>query len=643
MNFFEHQEKARRRTGVLVFFYILAVILIMLGIYLAIIGIINVAGKPDESSEIVLWNPLLFQIVVGVTALIIISGTVYKILQLKAGGAIVAMMLGGRRVAPNSQDPLERKLLNVVEEMAIASGTPVPEVFILDEEISINAFAAGFSQNDAVVAVTRGCLERLNRDELQGVIAHEFSHIFNGDMNLNIKLMGILHGIIVLSLVGYWMMRVGFRSSGSHSSKNKKGNVGMFMVLIGLITMVIGYIGVFFASLIKSAISRQREFLADASAVQFTRNPSGIGGALKKIAGLAAGSRIGSSNAEQASHMFFANGLRESFIGLFATHPPLLERIRRIEGAVPVVDVEAGISSEPVAAAGVFHPIASGTISQLSADAVITSIGNPQKEHLDYASKMISNIPVEILETARDVNGAQAIVFLLLMNTEDQNIYARQKEIIQNKSNNVIMGIFDKISHKIMQLERGYKIVIVDIAFGALKNMPLEGFNNFSEILKELSEVDMMIDLFEYTLQHIVKRRISKALGLVKKAQTKGIVSDYEKPLTAIISCLAYWGQPQTEAAREAFYKGMRYISPDKPVNILPRESCGLAGLDEALSSLDLAPPNVKQIAIKACVETIFADKQVTVEEAEMLRAIVEAMDCPAPPIFPGAKGDIAA
>ena len=264
---------------------------------------------------------MFFFVTVG-TLSVILLGSLYKISELSSGGEGIALMLGGRAVDPQTTDPAERRLLNVVEEMALASGIPVPPVFIMDHERSINAFAAGYRPGDAVVAVSAGCLRYLNREELQGVMGHEFSHILNGDMRLNLRLIGVVYGILVLAIVGYYLMR-------SAAYGGRKGSAYAF--LIGLVLLVLGYLGVFLGNLIKAAVNRQREFLADASSVQFTRYPAGIAGALKKIGGLADGSRIREAHAHEVSHMFFGDAFAGSFFNLLATHPPLAARIRALE------------------------------------------------------------------------------------------------------------------------------------------------------------------------------------------------------------------------------------------------------------------------------------------------------------------------
>ncbi|HVE16916.1 MAG TPA: M48 family metallopeptidase, partial [Chthoniobacterales bacterium] len=320
MDFFESQARAHRKTKWLIVYFVLAV--------LGIIVTLHVAAAFAFREPLTDWRML--GMISGGVIVVVTLGSLYRIAELSQGGGVVAQMLGGRQLAPHPTDLREQQLRNVVEEMALASGVPVPDIYVLDEEQAINAFAAGNTPGDAVVAVTRGTLEQLNRDQLQGVIAHEFSHILNGDMRLNVRLIGVLTGILLLAMIGRIVFEISARTGGSvRSSDNKNGNAQLPLFLIGAGIWLIGSIGVFFAKLIKAAVSRQREFLADASAVQFTRNPDGIAGALYKIG--QAGSKLESPRADEASHMFFGNGLGESFMGLFATHPPIVERIQAID------------------------------------------------------------------------------------------------------------------------------------------------------------------------------------------------------------------------------------------------------------------------------------------------------------------------
>mgnify|MGYP001017651503 FL=1 len=321
-SFFEHQEKARRNSRLLVFLFALAVLGIAAAIYLAVMGALGMSEcRENPACRFTWWDPVFFLYVFGGTLGFVGLASGYRILSLKSGGGSVAEMMGGRQVDPGTRDPLERRLVNVVEEMAIASGVPVPAIYVMDGEPGINAFAAGFSPNDAAVAVTRGTLETLDRDKLQGVIAHEFSHILNGDMRMNIRLIGVLFGILAIAVIGRIILSFAGRTRGS-----KKDNGAAAVALAGLVLMIVGYIGLFVGRIIQAAVSRQREFLADASAVQFTRNPLGISGALKTIAGWEAGSRLAAPKTVEVGHLLFGEGQPSWLGGLLATHPPLEER-----------------------------------------------------------------------------------------------------------------------------------------------------------------------------------------------------------------------------------------------------------------------------------------------------------------------------
>ena len=367
MNFFDAQDDARRASRWLVIVYVVATALIVAGVTLVVavaFGILSESGYASGGAD-----PTGFLATVAIlTTLFIVGATLYRIAVLSTGGSRVAQQLGGTLVPTDTGDPLRRRLRNVVEEMSIASGVPVPEIYVLEAEHGINAFAAGYAPGDAAVAVTRGALELLERDELQGVIAHEFSHILNGDMRLNIRMMGVLFGIMALGLIGRMILR-----STRHASlvSRNRGKGAPAVLVIGLGFALLGAIGVFCARLIKAGVSRQREYLADASAVQFTRQTDGIANALKKIGGYSGSSYIREADPEEISHMLFGTGSK--LFGWFATHPPLTERIRALdpdfdEADYPPVDaiadqvdhlrvgaerLTAGIADQPLPAAAV--------------------------------------------------------------------------------------------------------------------------------------------------------------------------------------------------------------------------------------------------------------------------------------------------
>jgi len=660
MTFFEDQARAKQRTKLLVGLYLIAIILIVLGIYfvvsLTLIGVHYDVGRGAVSWRDTFFrmpDPVLFFNVFLGTLTIIVAGSLYKFWSLSRGGKAVAEHIGGIRILRETRDLNEMRLLNVVEEMAIASGTPVPEVYLLPDEDSINAFAAGFSRDDAVVGVTSGCLKLLSRDELQGVIAHEFSHLLNGDMRLNLRLMGLLHGILLIALTGYVIMRTfafagrgggGYRYSGRRSRGD--GRVTLAAVGIGLSLMVIGYVGVFFSKIIKSAVSRQREYLADSSAVQFTRNPDGIGGALKKIGGYVYGSRIGNPNAEEASHLFFSNGLKSPFTSLLATHPPLIKRVKRIDprfdGRFPEikpVEVSAPDESEEAKLSGQPGRGAQTAMSILAINpaAIADSIGAPIAMHLVYARSLIAALPPPVKEQAHDPFGARALIFSLLLDAQPE-IRKLQLERLSKHSEQGVLDELGKLLPHVSNLNASHRLPLIDMSIPALKELSEEQYKAFRANLEYLISADQKCSLFEFMLQIVIMRHLDPAFGFRPIAVKE--VSDREVARSACVKLLlslSFLGnEDNDDAAHQAFYAGMEALPFEEKEPVLEREKYSLKTLDESLQVLAGISFGLKENVIKSCVACIGADGSVTVEEAELIRVIGDFLDCPIPPIFAG-------
>src|ERR1043166_490014 len=464
MNFFAQQERAHQATKWLVLCIVLATVLTIGLIYLLVAAIfaLQVAGKIETLRS--LWFPGLFAGVSLGTLFIVLGGAIIKMIELRGGGAAVAISLGGVPLDPHTIDPDEIKGRHVVEEMSIASGVPVPQIYLLPRETGINAFAAGYASGDAVIAVTRGCAKKLTRDELRGVVAHEFSHILNGDMRLNLRLLGLVSGIIGLSLLGQVMLRLGGEAADADT-----GKIAFGLAAIGLIFLVVGSIGGFFGSLIKAAVSRQREFLADASAVQFTRNPMGLASALKKIGGLEGGSRLLSHNATEASHFFFSHGLRKPWFNLLATHPPLEERIRLLDpsfdGRSPAVPEEAEETAElqeilpraasPVPALPVPPPL-------IFASQMFTNAGQVSPAQFAAASGMRASFSDRIRSATRTPFEACALVYALLL-SDDESVRARQESEMKPGLEPHLFEEAAQLALEIAPLTRVQRLVLVDL------------------------------------------------------------------------------------------------------------------------------------------------------------------------------------
>ena len=675
MNFFEYQEAARRQTTRLIAFYLLAVVLIVLALYLVttLIFHYDAAARPDQPFYWpALWDLQLFGVVALVTGGIILLGSLYKIASLSSGGAAVAEMLNGRPIAPDTTDFGEKRLLNVVEEMAIASGTPIPKVYVMDGEEGINAFAAGFSTKDAVIAVTRGTLTQLNREELQGVIGHEFSHILNGDMRLNIRLIGVLHGILLIAITGYFMFRI-LGSTTSGSSRDKKGNPLMVVVLLGLAMMIIGYIGVFFARLIKSAVSRQREFLADASAVQFTRNPTGLSGALKKIGGLVTGSRLTTPAAETASHLFFANGIASPFLGLLATHPPLQERIRRLEpqfsGELGMPSLATGTESASAlnASSGTLNQTSSALgnrparplalqntgdtmvaggppasadtgimqlnpppIPALSPSQVITQAGTLSATGLSHIALSLDAIPASLRSAAHQPVTAQAVIFTMLL---DRRPELRQQQLADlAKRVSVELNLeTETLAEALKSLPAQLRQPLLEIAIGSLKHLPPAQYPGFRETIMALVAADSEVSLFEYMVLRMVLRHLDTQFGLAKP--TKARITSFNTlthETASVLSALAWFGSTDPTTAEQAFLAGCRELG-NLNLRLLPPDSSSLKDMDKALDRLVETIPPIKQKLVAACVAAISADGTITLDESDALRAVADALDCPLP------------
>jgi len=661
MDFFEQQDAARRRTGWLVFFFALAVVSIVAAIYLLFAVALSMTG--DESGEDTLgnalsaspWNLELF-VWVGLGTIAVISlSSLYKISQLASGGETVALMLGGRLIDPQTSEPAERRLLNVVEEMALASGTSVPPVYVLDNEASINAFAAGHDPDDAVIGVSRGSLTYLNRDELQGVMAHEFSHILNGDMRLNLRLIGILHGILIIAIIGWYVMRSAAYSSG----RSRKKDGGAWLLVVGLGLVVIGFIGVFFGKLIKSAVSRQREYLADASAVQFTRLPDGIAGALKKIGGLSRGSRIEDAHAEEVSHLFFGDAFAGMALNFFSTHPPLVERIQRIDpsfqGKFPKVrPVEAKRPAKAAPEAkqkrrqlgdvfpgGVFPGGKGGAPMgplPLDPSGVLGRIGIPGLDQILYASLLIDQMPRPVVEAAHEPYGARAVVYALLLDRLDE-MRQRQLASLKQRAESLSYQETLRLAPLIDQLAAEGRLPLVELTAPALKKLSPRQYATFRDNVEALVQADGKIELFEYAIHTVLLRHLDVYFGHRKPAAVRHrTVSAVLGPAATVLATLAQVGHDTEAQAERAFEAGMAQLAPETRPS--PTKSATLQEFDAALSELAQAAPKVKKRIVAACVACIAADKKVTPRESELLRVVAGTLGCPLPPMVPAAPSN---
>ncbi len=666
MDFFERQDRARRKTKLLVFYFISAVLVLITVVYFVAVLLFTGLGARhhhsryaadyDQVAPASLWNPeVLLWSVVGVLAVVGL-GSAYKTSELAAGGSAVATLMGGRLVNPTTTEADERKLLNVVEEMSIASGVPMPKVYVMDEERSINAFAAGHSTSDAAIAVSRGCMELLTRDQLQGVIGHEFSHILNGDMKLNLQLIGIIFGLLCLATIG----RILLYARGGGRDRNNA------LPLLGIVLMVLGAAGAFFGRLIQAAISRQREFLADASSVQFTRNPAGLSGALQKIGGYSLGSKLASEHAPDLCHMFFSNGVSSSLFEPLATHPPLPDRIRAIDPTwdgtfkpleeltteessaprrqtpPPLPDVVgtilggAVLGAEPPPTNHGGDAVSPGLPPVVRSGSVMPNLGTPNPQHLEYAEKLRKSLPASIQTAARDPRGAAALIYALLL-SPDEGIRIEQ---LNGVAEQIDVDVYDRLENlypEVAQIAAHARLPMVNLALGGLRGLSPGQYVEFAKAMDWLTKSDGQIELFEFVLQKIILRHLSPQFGYGRKTRVQFTNLGALLPDCAVVlSALARVGSAVDAEIQKAFDSGRTGLPPtaDPALQLLPPDECDITAIDNALNRLAAAAPSIKKDLLAACVQVVGADGVILEEEAELLRAIADTLDCPMPPFI---------
>jgi Zn-dependent protease with chaperone function len=634
-DFFEHQDAARAKTRWLAVLFALALVAIVVAVYLAAVLAFGLAGGGPEGLSVYgagLWRPDLFLWTSVGVALIVGVSSLYKTAALSSGGgSSVATLLGGRAVDARPSDPGEQRLRNVVEEMAIASGTPVPELYVLDGEDRVNAFAAGLSRDDAVIAVTRGCLEQLDRDQLQGVVAHEFSHISHGDMRLNVRLMGWVFGILVIGLTGRLILRFG----GGGGDRKKGGGP---VLLFGLALFAIGYIGFFFTRLLQSAVSRQREFLADASAVQYTRQPSGLARALAEISQV--GSRLDHPKAEQASHFYFASGVKSRWFSWTATHPPVAQRIERLDpDHVYRAEAETGATEVTGAAAapaggagmpGVAGLVGGGDLNDPGT--WVERAGNPRPEHLAYHGTVMASLDPVLPAAARETVGAQALLFALLLD-QDEELRARQMAALEATQPPEVLSRTRDLARLVDAASPRTWLPLIDLTLPALRRLSPAGHRRFRDAARFLAEADRQTDLFELVLERILLRHLDGYFHPRPPGRAVRSARALGRPLSLVLSSLAHFGQDEPAAAAAAFRAGAEELA-DAKLELLPDWETDLAAVGDALDGLGDATPSLRRRILRAAVRATLHDREVTVREAEMVRAVADALDCPMPPLL---------
>jgi len=655
MNFFEHEELARRNTRRLVVLYVLAVVAVVIAVDLVLAagylwGFSGARVPVDQKVGLAeLFRavpPGLYAAGAAATAALILTVSAVRVARLSEGGDAIARLVGARQVAPDTSDRLERRLLNVVEEMAIAAGVRVPKVYVMDEERGINAFAAGHAVSSAIVAVTRGTLESLNREELQGVIGHEFSHILNGDMRLNIRLMGVLGGIVFIGAVGQFVMRTMGRGRGRRDSASG----GIF--LVGLALFIIGYVGLFFARLIKAGVSRQREFLADASSVQFTRNPDGIAGALDRIRASDRGALIANRHAEEMSHMYFGQAVSTWLSGLLATHPPLDERIRRIRPGFDAAGYRSRRAEpdrpEGEASAGRLAPEALATSApgagHRSGDAARAwmrstgesagLVGSLDAGKVGFAQRLLATLPSGLRARLAEPESASAVVVALVLASQD-SVRAGQLAAARAAGVGALAESAQAVAPALRALGPAFHLPIVDLALPALKSAGAEVRRKLVVALETLIHADRRVSLHEFIVLTLVRTQLAPpAKGTPIRFRSVGEV---QSEAALVLSLIAHAGRRiDAQAAWSlggAFRAGAQEMGLQASAPAA-RESLSADAIGAALETLRTLAPLAKAVLVKGFFAAVTFDGTIRTQEAELMRLIGAVLDCPLPPLL---------
>jgi Zn-dependent protease with chaperone function len=653
MNFFAQQELARTHTRRMLILFVLAVICIIGAVDLVLIIAFGAMGNGRHRSfdatslqpQVMFWSSVLVLAIIGFS-------TLYKVSSLRGGGGVVARQLGATLIPADTTDFAHKRLRNVVEEIAIASGVPVPEIYVLEDEPAINAFASGYTTADAAVTVTRGCMDKLTRDELQGVIAHEFSHVLNGDMRLNIRLMGVLFGILVIGIVGRKILQ------GTGRSRDSGGAVAF-----GIAILAVGYIGVFFGRLIKAGISRQREYLADASAVQFTRQTLGISGALKKIGGLPDGSKLASNNTEEVAHMLFGDGV--GYSAMFATHPPLDKRIKVLDPqfnpaefaaiaaawsnpvqaddadgaqvsisgfgpASPMTQAARPAPAAPSAPASMPHATAS---LKLDVAQATPQTAAPSPSDIASAGAISTSIPERLRAAAYMGERAPQLVFALTLDTQP-DVRAAQLRIVEKYYDAATRAGVEELAGDMPQLHPLHRLPLAALAFPTLRRRTRPQLQTFLLVINQMIQAEGQIGIEQYCLAKLLSVQVIDALD-PSKTKPSGAVKlpTVASELADVFCVVAAYGSDNPADAQRAYLLGMHEVMPDAiPVYNPPKDWTVV--MDRALPKLDLLSPAGKELLVRGLTQAIAADGVVTVAEAELLRTVCAAVHCPLPPVL---------
>lgn len=672
MDFFDHQEAARRRSLWLSLWFVLAVAAVcvmMCGlVFLACAagsllvtwgtGDAVPTGPGPALLPIPIWQPKLYAWTSGITAGFILLMSLMRMRQLAAGGRTVAKLIGARLMDPASPKREERVFVDVVEEMALAAGAPVPELYVLPGEWALNSFVAGRTLADAALFVTEGALVRFDRDQLQAMVAHEFSHLLCGDMRLNLKLMGLVHGLFAINLLGEGLLgpgaATGRRDSGLElgalsATAGRRKNLGspetadavrglgaLLLAAIGLVVALVGWNGAFFGRIITGWVAREREFLADAAALQFTRHPEALIGLLATANAWPQGGVLRVRGAAEFSHMCLLQVLPGEASWMTSTHPPLPERILRVEqmgGRIVGIKVpKRELKAEPAAIPMSAPPPA--PLPTIGAGELLAQAGLPVASHLAWSANWLAKLSPELRTAAHEPAGAEAVVDLLLLRNCGGTHAALRADLAAAAPPAVAQSL-RTLSPRVAALNDFDAIPLLELCLPALRAATPPDYQRLMQSVQRITQADRQVDLFEFALQRMLRRHLAPTFAPGSTTVNAFSTAQLPQDCSVLLSLLAHAGAAAGEA-RDAFDQGSKELREIRhQLDLLPVEECGLGKLEAALDRAAAAPPDWKRKILAACAAAAASDGTLTAREAELLRAFADAFDCPVPPLIP--------
>lgn len=627
MDFFREQDVARRNTRLLTLLFTLAVLVLvaLTNVFLALaLGFSGSSGLNADLADSLSMLDIRSTLIISACVMTVIGAVVlYNWIRFSQGGRAVVEALGGRPVVSGTQDAYERRAQNIVQEISLAANMPVPPLYVMDDERGINALAAGVSPGDAVVAVTRGAMVQLSRDELQGVIGHEFSHILNGDMRLSIRLAAMLRGITFIGDIGAVLLRSGGRRR-VRSSNRKNDTAGLLVIGLGL--YLIGLIGGLMAGLIKSAISKQKEYLADASSVQFTRNPDGIGNALKVIGGYTPGTLVHTARAEELSHLFFGQVKHRLWL-LFATHPKLEKRILRVDPHWDGRFIERSPDHralEPKLADEMGLNQARRAISTaLPAAMLIDLDSSAQPDEPVEAAPALPELAGRIIEDAREPLGAMSLILGLLWHEGTQKVQLAAVEKANIRGLELLVA---QSGRELQDLAPELRLPLIELCLPTLKTLSEPQYKTFKQLLLNFIRADGRVDLFEWCLYQLVRHYLDPQFVRTRHRAQFAKLEQVSTSLAIALGTLAQLGKTDTQAA---FQSGAEVL--DMPLTLPQPEQLGVQEFGKAVDQLAACYPLLKVTILKALAKVAEQDGEMSSRELTLIKAIAAVIDCPLP------------